>query len=904
MARDVESLVLMMSADVRRMEKEMARASGFAQKRLTEIERAAVTSNRNLARIYERSGKTIVDGMRGALAGLAPLIAGSLSVGAVVKYGDAYTGLQNRLKATGLEGARLAAVEEQLYAAANRSGLAIDAVAQMYQRVSLSRKSLGASDEQLIALSNGVTAALRVQGVTAEAASGPLLQLGQALGAGTVRAEELNSLLEGTPVILEAAAKGSARFGGDMAKLSAAIREGKVSSQEFFQALLTGLPELERQAASLPKTVGQAFQILDNQLGRFIGSADASLSATQKLADGIVYVANHLDDLADGAIILASVLGATLASRAVGSAIVSFTAFRASLAVTNAQLAAVALQSGVATDGLGRMTVGSGLAAGAMRGLSGAMAFFGGPIGLAITALAGGIALLAVNTGKAEREAEALADVIEQQAKAAGVAAEETAVLTGEITDTQRWTASLTGEVNLLTDALYRQAAGAKAAAIEIANLRLEEAKKTLDEAAPAFQRRLARERGAAGATLSSGARSGITATGQPIGDEYGAAARRAVGSTEYTNVRAATATVQALTDNLRQIMGRPLQQFVQAASGAVGGTEGSRTGRGSSRGRSGPSQEDLAAQREMLALQAQVELMRAQGRTADAAAGQRQIDILNLTKTLSAAGVEDAQQAATIQVDNLLNAEAAAKGRADAAERSKMFEEAAVAAQQRQNDVLLDQIGFRAELARLAGDPKRIEAAERDLFIEQRINELLGDRPGLIAEAERARAREQAIIEYDALDSADREGRMRDQFRASFRDGIKAAIDGDMGGFFESLADRFTSRMLDNLADDLFDLLSQAAQGFKAEGGGGGWIAELFKAIPKFATGGRISGPGTGTSDSIPIMASNGEFIVNAEAARAFAPLLVAINKGRLPAFAAGGLITTNEAGREVFAA
>lgn len=901
MARDVETLVLQMSADVRRMEKELQRGNAVAQRKMNEIERAALASNRKLARIYEEGGRTVVSGMRNALAGLAPLIAGALSVGAVVKYGDAYTSLQNRLKAAGLEGARLAAVEDQLYAAANRGGVAIDAVAQMYQRVSQSRKSLGASDAELISLTNGVTAALQVQGISAQAASGPLLQLGQALGGGTVRAEELNSLLEGTPILLDAAAKGSARFGGDMAKLSNAIREGKVSSQEFFQALLSGLPALEAQAASMPKTVSQAFQILDNQLGRFVGTADASLSATQRLAGGIVYVADNLDSLKDGVIIVAAALGATLASRAIGSAIVSFTAFSASIAASNVQLAAITGQAGLFYT---RTTIGSAAAASAVRGLNGAMAFLGGPIGLAIIALASGIALLAVNAGKAEREAQALAETIEQQAKAAGAAAAETAALTGEITDTERWAASLTGQVHLLADAHFRQAAAAKAAAIETAGLRLENARKTLDEAAPAFQRRLSRERGAAGATLSSGARSGITATGQPLGDEYGAAATRAVGSTEYANVRTATATVQALTTNLRQLIARPLEQYVPTAAGGTAATDTGRTGRGGSGGRSGPSPEDLAAQREMLALQAQVELLRAEGRTADAAAGQRQIDILNLTKTLSAAGVEDAQQAATVQVDNLLNAEAAAKGRAAAAERSKVFEEAAIEAQRKQNDVLLDQIGFRAELARLAGDPMRIEAAERDLFIEQRINELLGDRPGLIEESERARAREQAAIEYDALDSADREGRMRDQFRASFRDGIKAAIDGDMGGFFENLADRFTSRMLDNLADDLFDLLSQAAQGFKAGGGSGGWIADLFKAMPKFAAGGRISGPGTGTSDSIPIMASNGEFIVNAEAARAFAPLLVSINKGRLPAFAAGGLITTNEAGREVFAA
>lgn len=45
------------------------------------------------------------------------------------------------------------------------------------------------------------------------------------------------------------------------------------------------------------------------------------------------------------------------------------------------------------------------------------------------------------------------------------------------------------------------------------------------------------------------------------------------------------------------------------------------------------------------------------------------------------------------------------------------------------------------------------------------------------------------------------------------------------------------------------------------------------------FATGGKVTGPGTGTSDSIPAMLSNGEFVMTAKATRLFEPLLMAMN-------------------------
>lgn len=49
-----------------------------------------------------------------------------------------------------------------------------------------------------------------------------------------------------------------------------------------------------------------------------------------------------------------------------------------------------------------------------------------------------------------------------------------------------------------------------------------------------------------------------------------------------------------------------------------------------------------------------------------------------------------------------------------------------------------------------------------------------------------------------------------------------------------------------------------------------------------KFADGGLVTGPGTGTSDSIPAMLSNGEFVVKASATEKFAPLLTAINEDK----------------------
>ena len=81
---------------------------------------------------------------------------------------------------------------------------------------------------------------------------------------------------------------------------------------------------------------------------------------------------------------------------------------------------------------------------------------------------------------------------------------------------------------------------------------------------------------------------------------------------------------------------------------------------------------------------------------------------------------------------------------------------------------------------------------------------------------------------------------------------------------------------------------LGAQAGGAAGGGGGGGGSPQVYEV----ATGGLIRGPGTGTSDSIPAMLSNGEYVINAAQTAKFKPLLEAINNGNM-SFASGGLVT-----------
>ncbi|MCO5159811.1 MAG: hypothetical protein M9939_01635 [Mesorhizobium sp.] len=151
------------------------------------------------------------------------------------------------------------------------------------------------------------------------------------------------------------------------------------------------------------------------------------------------------------------------------------------------------------------------------------------------------------------------------------------------------------------------------------------------------------------------------------------------------------------------------------------------------------------------------------------------------------------------------------------------------------------------------------------------------------------------------AAAEADRLAEKQDEVRAKAEE--FASLAGSVvAGFIADLragksAAEALAGALNRVVDKLIDVAIQAlivGPLLKALGGGGGWLSWLGLnkggEVQKMASGGRVRGPGTGRSDSIPTMLSNGEHVVNARSAAKWRPLLEAINADRVPGFAAGG--------------
>lgn len=849
MADEIERLLVRVEANanqfdaqMRKLNKSLYAAQAENRKALGAIQRDTETASR---RMFTPIGAEF----RKEVAGMAASVAALFTTQQIIKFADDWTSARNALAAAGIATSDLAERQQQLVDLANETRTSTASTVELYARLTRATSELGMTQADVLRLTELLNKSFASSGLSTQEAASAALQLSQALASGQLQGDELRSLRENAPAVAQAIASAMGVGIGALKDLGA---EGKLTASVVASAILGAGDAIETQFAATQVTVSQSLTILNNELGRFIGQTDAAGSASARMAQAIVALSQNLDVVVTAAGVAVTIVGTRWV-------VAQTTAAAATAAHTGAQIALIAAISGTSRAALAGSV--------ALRGLgTAAMFFVTNPIGIAITAIAGALALVSLRGREATNRSEEFRDSM-GGARDAMVAYEEAAKASANATAQNAAQMKQSAEAARI-DALYRLE-NARAIRIQTAALAEQRAREAVvaDRQANTIGTPYPGLMG--GQALQASQRSKIARQEADAARDAAAQAER-----EYNRI----------TRNMRAGSYRTAPG--PAPAPAAKATPGRTT--------SGPSEADLAAQRQMLTLQGQVELLKAQGRDADAAAAQRQIDTLNLTKQYEDAGFTDAKARAEQLVASVAQAEAAEKGRAYAVERTREITDAVTEGLRIQNDVMIDRLRLEADLAQLAGDPSRIKAAERALFIEERTNELLAMRPGLITAAE---ARQQATGEFDQMTLTGREGEMRELFRSSFRDGIQAAIEGDLGGLFKSLADRFTDRMLDNLADDLFNVIN--GSGGKDGGGIFGAIASGIGSLfgGRYATGGTVRGPGGPTSDQVPILASNGEFVVNAKAAKRHRAVLEALNSG-LPAFAQGGLVATNEAG------
>lgn len=287
------------------------------------------------------------------LVGLKSMLTGAAAAIGLSQYtalSDTYTTIENKLRLVTTGAENLKAVNDELFASANRSRTSWEANAELYGKVARNSKQLGLSQRDVLTMTEAVAQSMTVSGAsTAESASG-IKQLGQAMAKGVLNGDELNSIMENTPRTAQAIADGMGITIGQLKKYGT---EGKLSAKLVSDALLKEAPKIAAEFQTMTPTIKQSLTVLGNNLTKLVGDFNANTGAAAGMSSFVLLLANNLDIAAiaatglgiallamNGPKILNGIKAATVAIRAMG---VAMTANPVGLAIAAIALAVTGL---------------------------------------------------------------------------------------------------------------------------------------------------------------------------------------------------------------------------------------------------------------------------------------------------------------------------------------------------------------------------------------------------------------------------------------------------------------------------------------------------------------------------------------------------------------------------------
>ncbi|NMT24463.1 tape measure protein [Serratia marcescens] len=228
-------------------------------------------------------------------------VASAISVSLIIDYGKAFltvadniTQLQARIARLTSDTSTAKSTFMGLAAIASNTGASLKDTAKLWETMTASLKETGATNSQILALTDTLQKIGRVGGSSSEEMANALRQFGQSIASGTVRAEEFNSIVEQMPELARQIAAGLGMTGG---QLRQAMLEGKLSAEDAINAIMKQSDSLNEEFKKLPRTMDQASNTLTISLQMLIGKMNETVGASQTMVTIIDSISSAIDRL-------------------------------------------------------------------------------------------------------------------------------------------------------------------------------------------------------------------------------------------------------------------------------------------------------------------------------------------------------------------------------------------------------------------------------------------------------------------------------------------------------------------------------------------------------------------------------------------------------------------------------
>lgn len=264
---------------VREMEENYRRAAQQEQQVTRNIRQSTQAEQQLNASI--RGGNDALDDVVGKAKNLAATIGASVGLKKLIELSDQMTSTTARLNFIVDDGGNVEALEAKIMASAQRSRAAYLDTASAIASMGANAGAAFTSNDELIAFMEQVNKQFVIGGASAQGQAAAMLQLTQAMAAGALRGEELNSILENAPGIARAIEQ---YMGIAEGSIKSYAEKGAVSATVVKNALLSIADETNAKFNGMAMTWGQVW----TQMGNI------ALKVTQPLLTAINWLANNL----------------------------------------------------------------------------------------------------------------------------------------------------------------------------------------------------------------------------------------------------------------------------------------------------------------------------------------------------------------------------------------------------------------------------------------------------------------------------------------------------------------------------------------------------------------------------------------------------------------------------------
>jgi tape measure domain-containing protein len=262
-----------------------------------------------------RGGNNSANGLLSTIKKIAVAAGGIVGINKVQNISDKLASTKARLNLLVDDGGSVDVLEQKIMASAQRSRSVYFDTASAVAKLGLNAGNAFNGDmNQVIAFMEQVNKQFVIGGATAQEQSNAMIQLTQAMAAGALRGEELNSILDGAPGIARAIEK---YMGIAEGSIKTVAQEGKVTAEVVKNAMFAMADETNAKFDSMPKTWAQIWVDMKNQaLSMFapiltkinqIGNSTKFQKVTTGLINGLAAVANVASSALDILIAIASV---------------------------------------------------------------------------------------------------------------------------------------------------------------------------------------------------------------------------------------------------------------------------------------------------------------------------------------------------------------------------------------------------------------------------------------------------------------------------------------------------------------------------------------------------------------------------------------------------------------------